>query len=51
VHEGSRFTFTRRRVEGAWLPAEVVFEATGRTLLFRKFQLRATTTYSAYRRR
>lgn len=50
VHEGSRFVFRRRRVHNAWLPSEVIFEASGRTLLFRRFQLRAVTTYSGYRR-
>lgn len=50
VHEGSRFTFTRRRFENVWLPAEVVFDASGRTLLFRRFELDLTTTYSGYRR-
>jgi hypothetical protein len=51
VHEGSRFSFTRRKVQDAWLPAEVVFEASGRTLLFRKFQIRTVTTYSNYKRK
>jgi hypothetical protein len=51
VDEGSRFVYSRRKVEDTWLPAEVIFEASGRTLLFRKFQLNAVTTYSDYRRR
>jgi hypothetical protein len=50
VHEGSRFVFARRRFEGAWLPSQVVFDATGRTLLFRKFDLDLVTTYSGYKR-
>ena len=50
VHEGSRFVFTRRKFENAWLPAEVVFDATGRTLLFRKFDIDLVTTYSGYKR-
>jgi hypothetical protein len=50
VHKGSRFVFARRRFEQVWLPAEVIFEATGRTLLFRRFQFSTTTTYSGYRR-
>lgn len=50
VHEGSRFVFARRRFENAWLPAEVVFDATGRTLLFRKFDIDLVTTYSGYKR-
>ena len=51
VNRGSRFVFVRRNVLGAWLPAEVTFDATGRTLLFRKFQINTTTTFSEYRRR
>jgi hypothetical protein len=50
VREGSRFTFARRWFEGAWLPARVVFDARGRTLLFRSFDIDLVTTYSDYRR-
>lgn len=50
VHSGSRFVFTRRKFDGTWLPAEVVFEGTGRTLLFRKFHVHAVTTYTGYKR-
>ena len=50
VHKGSRFVFARRKIENAWLPAEVTFDATGRTLLFRRFQIATTTTFSDYRR-
>lgn len=50
VHEGSRFVFTRRKFEDAWLPAEVIFDASGRTLLFRKFDIDLVTTYSRYKR-
>jgi hypothetical protein len=50
VHEGSRFVFKRRKFEEAWLPAEVIFDATGRTLLFRKFDIDLVTTYSQYKR-
>ncbi len=50
VHKGSRFLFVRRKVEGAWLPSEVTIEATGRTLLFRRFQIASTTTFSDYKR-
>jgi hypothetical protein len=51
VHEGSRFEFRRRKVENMWLPAEVRFQATGRTLLFRSFDIEAVTSYSDYRRK
>jgi hypothetical protein len=50
VHKGSRFVFARRKVEDTWLPAEVIFDATGRTLLFRRFEVHTTTTFSEYRR-
>jgi hypothetical protein len=50
VHKGSRFVFARRKIEDTWLPSEVTFDATGRTLLFRRFEVRTTTTFSDYRR-
>ena len=50
INQGTRLLFARRKVENAWLPAEISYEASGRTLLFRKFQIQATTTYSNYRR-
>jgi hypothetical protein len=51
VNEGSKFTFTRKKVNGEiWLPAEAKFEATGRTLLFRKFELFTVTSYSDYKK-
>jgi hypothetical protein len=51
VSEGSKFTFTRKKVNGEiWLPAEAKFEASGRTLLFRKFQLFTVTSYSDYKK-
>jgi hypothetical protein len=51
AHKGSRFYISRRRFENAWLPAEITYEASGRTLLFRPFQFSATTTFSDYKRR
>lgn len=50
VHEGSRVVYSRRRFENAWLPSELIFDATGRTLLFRPFDIDVVTTYSAYKR-
>lgn len=50
VHRGSRFVFARRKIEDTWLPSEVTFDATGRTLLFRRFEVHTTTTFSDYRR-
>jgi hypothetical protein len=50
LHEGSRLTFQRRKFENVWLPAQITFDATGRTLLLRKFELNVVTTYSGYKR-
>lgn len=50
VHAGSRYVFTRRKFEGTWLPAEVMFDGSGRTLLFRRWQVKAVTTFSGYKR-
>jgi hypothetical protein len=51
IHRGTRVLYARRRFENAWLPAETTYEASGRTLIFRPFQFKVTTTYSDYRRR
>lgn len=50
IDRGSRVTYLRRRFENVWLPAELSYAATGRTLLVRPFEVVATTTYSDYRR-
>jgi hypothetical protein len=50
VDEGSRVRYATRRHDGVWLPAELSYQATGRTLLVRPFEIAATTTYSEYRR-
>jgi hypothetical protein len=51
VHEGSRLTFVRRKVnDEVWLPAEMRFQAKGRTLVFRGFQFDTITTYSDYKK-
>ncbi len=51
VHEGSRITFARRKVNNeVWLPAEARMEASGRTLLFRSFRFDTVTTFSDYRK-
>jgi hypothetical protein len=51
LHKGSRVLFSRRKVNELWLPAEMTYEASGRTLLFRPFEFTVTTTYSDYKRR
>ena len=40
----------RRRIDGAGLPADVIFDASGRTLLFRRFDIDLVTTCSDYTR-
>ena len=51
IHRGTRVLYARRWFENAWLPAETTYEASGRTLIFRPFQFKVTTTYSDYQRR
>jgi hypothetical protein len=51
VHKGSRLVFARRKVNGeAWLPAESRIEASGRTMLFRTFQISMRTEFFDYRK-
>ncbi len=51
VHKGSRLVFARRLVNGeAWLPAESHIVASGRTLLFRPFDVELHTRYRDYRK-
>jgi hypothetical protein len=51
VHQGSKFTFARTKVNNeVWLPVEMKFEASGRTLMFRKFQIFTVTSYSDYKK-
>lgn len=46
VEPGSGFDFVRRRFNGTWVASELTIEGSGRTLLFRKFQIKTVTTYS-----
>ena len=39
LHKGSRIVVERRPIRGVWLPWRLAFDATGRTLLFRTFDL------------
>jgi hypothetical protein len=51
IHDGSRLLFERRKVnDEVWLPARSVIEMGGRSLLFRRFQVSATTEFSDYRK-
>jgi hypothetical protein len=46
VEAGSGFDYVRKRIGDAWLPSELTVEGSGRTLLFRRFQVRTVTTYT-----
>jgi hypothetical protein len=48
VESGSGFDFVRKKVAGAWVASELTIEASGRTLLFRKFQIKSVTTYTGH---
>ena len=48
VEPGSGFDFVRKKVAGAWVASELTIEASGRTLLFRRFQIKSVTTYSGH---
>lgn len=49
LNDGSTAQFTRRRIEGVWLPVESRFNGTGRALLFRKVVIDFQRTYYDYR--
>jgi hypothetical protein len=49
LHKGSRIVVERKRVGLLWLPARLTFTGTGRTLLFRPFELNLVTEYFDYR--
>ena len=48
VEPGSGFDFVRKKFAGAWVASELTIEGSGRTLLFRKFQIKSVTTYSSH---
>ena len=51
LHAGSTATYARTKVnDDVWLPAEMVIDATGRSLLFRPFDIESTTTWWGHRR-
>jgi len=50
ISEGTRITYLRRPSNGGlWFPATVRYEARGRTLVFRSFELDSTTEWFDYR--
>jgi hypothetical protein len=48
LHKGTTAVFTRRRIDGAWLPVQTDFEGTARALLFRKVVFDYARTYYGY---
>jgi hypothetical protein len=48
LHKGTTAVFTRRRINGAWLPVQTDFEGTARALLFRKVEFDYSRNYYAY---
>jgi hypothetical protein len=49
LHKGSIARFTRRRMDGSWLPVESRFSGTGRALMFRKVVIDFERNYYDYR--
>ena len=50
VEAGSGFDYVRTLVDDTWLPSKLTIEGSGRTLLFRRFQVKTVTTYTNHRR-
>jgi hypothetical protein len=51
LHRGTTGVFERRKINNeVWLPSRAVIKGSGRALLFRRFSLDSTTTYSDYRK-
>jgi hypothetical protein len=48
VEPGSGFDYIRKRIGDSWVPLELTIEGSGRTLLFRRFQVKTVTTYSQH---
>jgi hypothetical protein len=46
IEAGSGFDYLRKRIGDAWAPLQLTIEGSGRTLLFRRFQVKTVTTYS-----
>jgi hypothetical protein len=49
LYKGSIARFTRRRMDGSWLPVESRFSGTGRALMFRKVVIDFERNYYDYR--
>ena len=50
IHEGSSMFYQRRYLDGLWVPSELTYRASGRTLLFRPFEFVVSTSYSDFKR-
>jgi hypothetical protein len=48
LHKGTTAVFTRRRIDGVWLPVQTDFEGTARALVVRKVIFDYSRTYYAY---
>jgi hypothetical protein len=48
LHKGTTAVFTRRRIDGVWLPVQTDFEGTGRALVVRKVSFDYARTYYGY---
>jgi len=46
VEPGSGFDFVRKKVGGSWVASELTVQGSGRTLMFRHFEVKSVTTYS-----
>jgi hypothetical protein len=51
LHQGSRVFYSRQKVYDFWMPAELTYGGSGRTLLLRPFEISVTTTYFGYKKR
>ena len=49
LYEGATARFTRRRVNGVWVPVETRFDGDGRALLVRRLTIRFARDYYDYR--
>lgn len=50
IHKGATATYRRRKVDDAWLPAEVTWTGSGRFLLLKQLRERGIATFSNYRK-
>jgi hypothetical protein len=48
VEPGSGFEYVRQRLGDTWVSSQLTIEGSGRTLIFRRFQIKTVTTYSGH---